>query len=94
MRKTQKLSQLAEEIIVCAIDVVGLYSNIPHDEGPTSLKEFLGNRVDKQVKTDSMRELTKLGLNSENVESDVKFDKQIRGTATGTKFAPYFLWQL
>ena len=61
--------------------------NIPQDEGLASVKEFLGNRVEKQVTTDTMRELTELGLKSDNFDFDGKTYKQIRGTGTGTKFA-------
>ena len=42
--------------------------NIPQDEGLVSVKEFLGNMKEKQVTTDTMRELTELGLKSDNFE--------------------------
>ena len=64
--------------------------NIPQDEGLVSVKEFLGNRVEKQVTTDTMRELTELGLKSDNFDFDGKTYKQIRGAGIGTKFAISF----
>ena len=51
------LSQLLEGTILCNIDVVGLYQNIPHNEGFAFLKDFLDSRVDKQVTTDTLIEL-------------------------------------
>ena len=38
MRKIKDLRQLQEGKILCTIDIVGLYPNIPHDEGLS--KEF------------------------------------------------------
>ena len=81
LRKIKELGQLPEGTILCTNDVVGLYPNIPHDEGLAFLKDFLDSRVDKQVTTDTLIELTELDFSD-------KTYKQIRGTAIGTKFAP------
>ena len=47
----KELGQSPEGTILCTIDVVDLYPNVPHDEGLAFLKEFLDSRVDKQVTT-------------------------------------------
>lgn len=39
LRKLGELQRLPEGAILCTIDVVGLYSHIPHDEGLEALKE-------------------------------------------------------
>ena len=57
LRKIKELGQLPEGTILCTIDVIGLYLNIPHDEGLAFLKDFLDSRVDKQVTTDTLIEL-------------------------------------
>ena len=88
MKKIKELGQLPEGAILCTIDVVGLYPNIPHDEGLAFLKDFLDSRVDKQVTTDTLIELTELVLKNNIFEFSDKTYKQIRGTAIGTKFAP------
>ena len=88
MKKVKELGQLPEGTILCTIDVVGLYPNIPHDEGLAFLKDFLDSRVDKQVTTDTLIELTELVLKNNIFEFSDKTYKQIRGTAIGTKFAP------
>ena len=88
LRKIKELGQLPEGTILCTIDVVGLYPNIPHDEGLAFLKDFLDSRVDKQVTTDTLIELAELVLKNNIFEFSDKTYKQIRGTAIGTKFAP------
>ena len=55
-RKIKELGQLPEGTILCTIDIVGLFSNIPHDEGLAFLKNVLDSRVDKQVTTDTLIE--------------------------------------
>ena len=88
LRKIKELGQLQEGIILYAIDVVGLYPNIPHDEGLAFLKDFLDSRVEKQVTTDTSIELAELVLKNNIFEFSDKTYKQICGTAIGTKFAP------
>ena len=87
-KKIKELGQLPEGTILCTIDVVGLYPNIPHDEGLAFLEDFLDSRVDKQVTTDTLIELTELVLKNNIFEFSDKTYKQIRGTAICTKFAP------
>ena len=49
LRKIKSLGQLPEGAILCTIDVVGLYPNMPHEEGLTSLRKFLDARTEKKV---------------------------------------------
>ena len=49
LRKMKSMGQLQEETIFDTIDVVGLYSNIPHEEGLASLRKFLDARAEKEV---------------------------------------------
>ena len=88
MRKIKELGQLPEGKILCTIDVVGPYPNIPHYEGLAFLKDILDSRVDKQVTTDTLIELAELVLKNNIFEFSDKTYKQIRGMAIGTKFAP------
>ena len=97
MRKIKELGQLPEGTILSTIDVVGLYPNVPHDEGLAFLKAFLDSNVDEQVTTDTLIELVELVLKNNIFEFSDKTCKQIRGMAIGTKFAPPYavlLWQL
>ena len=88
LKKIKELGQLPEGTILCIVDVVGLYPNIPHDESLAFLKNFLDSTVDRQVTTDTLIKLAELIPKKNIFEFSDKTYKQIRGTATGTKFAP------
>ena len=53
LRKITNLPPLPDDIILCTTDVVGLYPNIPHDEGLIKLTKSLESREDKTISTDS-----------------------------------------
>ena len=74
LRKINELGQLPEGTILCTIDVVGLYPNIPHDDGLAFLKDFLDSRVDKQVTTDTLMELAELVLKNKIFEFSDKIN--------------------
>ena len=40
LKKLRSLTNLPNDIILCSVDVVGLYPNIPHDEGVCSSKKI------------------------------------------------------
>ena len=88
LRKIKELAQHREGTILCAIYVVGLYPNTPHDKSLDFLKDFLDSRVDKEVAKDTLIELAKLLLKNNIFEFSGKTCKQIRGTAICTKFVP------
>ena len=79
---------MADGAILCTMDVVGLYSNIPHGEGLASLRRFLEARDSKQVSSNTLTELAELVLKNNIFEFDEKTFKQKRGAAVETKFAP------
>ena len=87
LQKIKSLDQLPEVPILCTIDVVGLYPNIPHEEALASLRKFLDARTEKKVSTETLLELAEIVL--KNIfQFNQKTLKQLRGTAIGTKFAP------
>ena len=57
LKKLQELGSLPKNAILCTIDVVGLYPNIPHEEGLASIRKHLDNRENKEVTTDTLVEL-------------------------------------
>ena len=61
LRKIKSLGQLPEGAILC-INVVGLYPNIPHEEGLASLRRFLDTRTEKKVTTKTLVELAEIVL--------------------------------
>ena len=60
LKKIANLPPLPDDFILCTIDqieVVGLYPNIPHEEGLIAIRKALDTRKDKTVSTDSLIEL-------------------------------------
>ena len=88
LNKIKKLGSLPDGAILCTMDVVGLYPNIPHGEGLASLRRFLETRDNKQISSDTLTELAEVVLRNNIFEFDEKNFKQKRGATVGTKFAP------
>ena len=88
LRKLDGLENLPKDSLMCTIDVVGLYPNIPHDEGIAAVKKALERRDDKSISSESLLELTELVLKNNIFEHNGEFFKQKQGTAIGTKMAP------
>ena len=90
LSKLASLPPLPDDVILCTIDVVGLYPNIPHDEGLIAMRKALDLRKDKRISTESLIELAECVLKNNIFEHNLSFYKQLRGTAIGTKMAlPY-----
>ena len=88
LKKHCSLPNLPDDIILCIVDVVGLYPNIPHDEGLPALRKRLDLRQEKDVTALTLVELAKVVLKNSIFTFMEKTLKQKRGTAIGTKFAP------
>ena len=82
------LPPLPTDVILCTIDVMGLYPNITHDEGLIAMRKALGLRKDKRNSTESLIELARCVLKNNIFEHNLWFYKQLRGTAISTKMAP------
>ena len=54
LNKLKKIGKLPEGEILCTMDVVGLYPNIPHWEGLASLYKLLETRDNKQILSDTL----------------------------------------
>ena len=81
---------MSDDVTLCTIDVVGLYHNIPHDEGLIAMRKALDLRKDKRISTESLIELAECVLKNNIFEHNLSFYKQLRGTAIGTKMAPSY----
>ena len=86
--KLQSVNNITGKSILCTIDVVGLYPNIPHEDGLRALRKHLEARVDKNVSTETLLELAECVLKNNVFEHNGEFYRQKRGTAIGTKMAP------
>ena len=87
--KLANLLPLPDDVILCTIDIVGLYPNIPHDERLIAMSKVLDLRKDKRISTESLIDLAECVLKNNIFEHNLLFYKQLRGTAIGTKMAPY-----
>ena len=88
LKKLHELGSLPKNEILCTTDIVGLYPNIPHEEGLASIRKHLDNRENKEVTTDTLVELADTVLKNNYFQFLDKIFKQKQGTAIGTKFAP------
>ena len=82
------LPPLPDDAILCTIDVVALYPNIPHEDGLAALRKALDTREDQRISTHSIMELAELALKNNYFEHNSRTFKQEQGTAIGAKFAP------
>ena len=88
LKKIRDLDDVPEGAILCSIDVVGLYPNIPHEEGLQAMEKMLNNRENQQVPTSILLDLASVVLKNNVFVHNGKTYRQKRGTAMGTKFAP------
>ena len=57
LNKLRSLPKLADNIILCTVDVVGLYPNIPREEGLSALRKRLDNGMKKHISSDTLCDL-------------------------------------
>ena len=62
LNKLRSLPKLPDNIILCTVDVVGLYPNIPHEEGLSALRKRLDNRMEKYISSDTLCDLAEVVL--------------------------------
>ena len=60
LKKHRSLPKLPDGIILCTMDVVGLYPNIPHEEGLSALRKQLETRNKKYVSIDTITDLAEV----------------------------------
>ena len=62
LNKLRSLPKLIGNIILCTVDVVDLYPNIPQEEGLSALKKQLNNRMEKYIPNDTLCDLVEVVL--------------------------------
>ena len=72
LNRLSSLGKLPQGVILCTVDVVGLYPNIPHTEGLTSRRRVLELRDNKQISSDTLIELTEIVLKNNIFQFDEK----------------------
>ena len=64
LNKLHSLSKLPDDIILCTVDVDGLYPNIPQEEGLAALKKRLDKRMEKYISSHTLCDLPEVVLKS------------------------------
>ena len=82
--------KLPANTIVATIDVVGLYTNIPIEDGLEAVRDALEEREDKSVSTEFLVRLLEIVLKNNIFEFNQQLFQQLIGTAMGTKCAPNY----
>ena len=90
LEKLKHLGKVPSNAILVTADVVGLYTSIPHEAGLEALYEKLKERVEKKIPSSDLVNMAEFVLKNNNFEFDSKVEKQISGTAIGTKFVPRY----
>ncbi|XP_077974125.1 uncharacterized protein LOC144429790 [Styela clava] len=72
------------------MDVVSLYTNIPHNNGIASMEKYLDKINSTKKEIFWISEAAALVLKNNNFVFDDNYYLQIQGTAMGTKFAPKY----
>ena len=88
LNKLRSLLKLPDNIILCKVDVVGLYPNIPREEGLPALRKRLDNLMEKYISSGTLCDLAEVVLKNNIFKFCKKTLKQKRGAAIGTKFTP------
>ena len=91
INKVNNGPKLSENSMLVTSDVIGLYQNIPQDDGSTALMEALEDRTDKTIPSDFLVKLMDL-IQRHNIFEfhDGQLWKQIIGVAMGTHPAPSY----
>ena len=61
-KNLRPLPKLPDNIILCTIEVVGLYPKIPHDQGLSALRKQLDLGQEEDVTTSTLAELAEIAL--------------------------------
>ena len=93
MRQLQDINQketLPENALLVVIDAIGLYTNIPQEEGVLCVEEALEQRVNTKVPSKYIARLLEIILQYSVFEFNEKKYQQKVGTSMGTKPAPSY----
>ena len=90
LKKLNELRDLPDSFILCTIDLVGLYPNIPYKVGLEAIRKALDKRDDQTISTDSLILLAECVLKNNVFEHNMRYFKRLLVTAIGTKFAPLY----
>ena len=88
LNKIKNINVIPENAILITVDVVGLYTSIPHQAGLEVLREALDKSKTHKVPKGKLVKMAEFVLKNNYFKFSDKVYQQISGIAAGTKFAP------
>ena len=88
MQKIANPPPLPDGLVLCTIDLLGIYLNIPYPEGLIAIRKALDTRKDQTISTDYSIELAERVLENNIFKHNNSIFKQLRGTAIENKITP------
>nr|XP_039261668.1 uncharacterized protein LOC120337836 [Styela clava] len=86
----QKIKTIGQESLLVSMDVVSLYTNIPHNDGLEAMEKYLNRFSEDKQEIPWIAKAANLVLTNNNFVFDEQHYLQIQGTAMGTKLAPKY----
>ena len=90
LQELNKKEQLPANALLVVIDAIGLYTNIPQEEGVQCVEEALSERLNSPVPGNYIARLLEIILQNSIFEFDKELYQQEVGTSMGTKPAPSY----
>ena len=88
--KIKQIGPLPPKTIMFTLDVVSLYTNIPHEDGLEATRLALEKRINPTIQTSVLIKLLEIILRKNCFTYDGNFYRQRQGTAMGTQCAPSY----
>ena len=88
IQQINRVHTLGPNAMLVTMDVIGLYTNIPHDEGLEEIEIGLNKRLNQKVPTDFLVKMMEIILKNNIFEFHEGYYKQNIGAAMGSKPIP------
>ena len=90
IQEINRVHTLGPNTMLVSMDAIGLYTNIPHEEGLEEMEIGLNKRVKQEVPTDFLVKMMEIILKNNIFEFHEGYYKQNIGAAMGSKPIPHY----
>ena len=87
LNKMSQFDDITKNVILVAVDIVGLYPSISHRAGLKALKNPLGMNEQKHISIETLINMVEFVLKNSLFEFNGSVKQQVSGTAIGAKYA-------
>ena len=91
LNKLSRFDNLADNTILVTLDVIPLYSSIPHNDGIAACKKYLDRRALSTTSSEDICQLTKFILQNNVFSFNNEYFLQVCGEDIGTRMAPCYV---